>query len=566
MFFDDFDYAHDSFCIGESENYEIEMTKRNRRSKTSFFEDDDLTENQNEPLFNHELYKDKIIILISNKPNRDSEEYQSNNNDDPIIINDTNNNYTNDGDTNDKDKNDNTLHPRKRIRVIPPNPQFPLLPPQSPPTPSPTILPLPPQPPILPPLNPPSIIFSFVDLHNNRNRRSSDGNDDDDNDTSNNLLSQTQTVSTNMECKNPLCNHKTMEEDPTELEELNIPVIKSVDDLIKMGKSFHCKKRTTYRGLNLRIMCNLVAPLTELKDMIGMNDVKEHVVDQILFFLQGFNTSDKCNKCQDCVYGLPCVQSNTEMLHTVITGPPGVGKTCLGRIMGKVYKGMGILSTGQFHEVSRTDMVAGYLGQTAIKTQKLIDKCKGGVMFIDEAYSMGSKEKRDSFSKEALDTLNKNLSDKRDFLCIIAGYEKELEECFFSMNEGLKRRFTFRYNVKEYDYKELLDIFKLKVQKENWTIDFNADADKDDKKYTEQDLINLFKANKDRFPYSGGDIETYFLQCKIVHGRRMPTVKKCLSFMDLKKGLELFAKNRKSKKVQKDDEEEKRPSMYNFGD
>lgn len=373
-----------------------------------------------------------------------------------------------------------------------------------------------------------------------------------------------------LDCNNPLCNHKSFDEDPTPPTLLNIVEIKSLNDLITLGKAFHCKKQKIYKDLNLRLMNNLVAPLTELNDMIGMKDVKEHVVDQILFFLQGFNTNNKCNTCQDCVHGLPCIQSNTEMLHTIITGPPGVGKTCLGRIMGKVYKSMGILSNGTFHEVTRTDFVAGYLGQTAIKTQKLIDKCKGGVMFIDEAYSMGSEDKRDSFSKEALDTLNKNLSDNRDMLCIIAGYEKDLDKCFFAANDGLKRRFTFKHDVKEYDYRELADIFKLKVEKEGWCIDYNSDNNESNISVdsevirTDEDLINLFRTHKHSFPYSGGDIETYFLQCKIVHGRRIPTKRKHLSYNDLQKGFAQFTKNRKETKSKKNDDEDIRPNMYNL--
>jgi len=185
--------------------------------------------------------------------------------------------------------------------------------------------------------------------------------------------------------------------------------------------------------MNLRILCNLVNPLTELNNMVGMANVKEHMVDQILFFLQGFNVITRCGKCTDCTFGLACIKTQTEMLHTVITGPPGVGKTELGKILGKVYKELGILSNDTFKLVTRSDLIAGYLGQTAIKTQKVIDEAKGGVLFIDEAYSLGNAELRDSFSKECIDTLNQNLSERRDFLCIIAGYKEELEKCFFCL-------------------------------------------------------------------------------------------------------------------------------------
>lgn len=365
------------------------------------------------------------------------------------------------------------------------------------------------------------------------------------------------------ECKNPHCDHKTFEQNPDQPIAITISNIQSIDDLITIGKAYHCKKQQIYRGLNLRLMNNLVKPLTELNNMIGMTDVKKHVIDQILFFLQGLNTTVNCEKCQDCLSNLPCVKKNPDMMHTVITGPPGVGKTCLGRIMGKIYNAMGILSNGHFHEVTRADFVAEYLGQTAIKTQKLIEKCKGGVMFIDEAYSLGSKEHRDSFAKEAMDTLNKSLSDNRDMLCIIAGYEKDLDNCFFAANEGLKRRFTFRYNVKEYDYGELLNIFQMKIKNEDWTIDLNSDKPEGDtNNYTEENLKSLFKQNKDKFPYSGGDIETLFLQCKIAHGRRLPSVRKCFSYEDFKKGFESFALNRNSGTKKRILESGKRPNMY----
>jgi hypothetical protein len=161
-------------------------------------------------------------------------------------------------------------------------------------------------------------------------------------------------------------------------------------------------------------------------------------------------------------------------------------------------------------------------------------------MFIDEAYSLGHSEGRDSFSKECLDTLNQNLSERRDFLCIIAGYKDDLEKCFFKMNEGLRRRFTFRYDIEGYNAKELLDIFLLKLKNEGWTVDMDE----------MEKLEKLFTDNKNNFPNYGGDIETLFLNCKIVHSRRVlfDDKKKRLSLEDIKKGIEYFLKHRKSKK------------------
>lgn len=353
-----------------------------------------------------------------------------------------------------------------------------------------------------------------------------------------------------LQCNNPLCDHMTYEENTEAPTTINLVEIKTIDDLIAMGRAYHCKKQTTYRNINLRLLNNLVGPLTELNQMIGLGEVKTRMVDQILFFLQGFNTSDRCGTCTDCVYNLPCVQNRTEMLHTVITGPPGVGKTCMARIIGRVYKEMGILSNGEFHEVARSDLIAKYLGQTAIKTQEMIDRCAGGVMFIDEAYSLGHKENRDSFAKECLDTLNKNLSDRRDFLCIIAGYKNELEDCFFSANPGLTRRFTFRYDITEYDYKELLEIFKGKVEREGWKVDLQLEMS-GDTKYLEEDLNGMFRKHREYFPYCGGDVETLFLQCKIAHARRLPDNKKTFNFTDFENGFRQFIKNRKYDETKK---------------
>jgi hypothetical protein len=357
-------------------------------------------------------------------------------------------------------------------------------------------------------------------------------------------------------CMNPLCDHKTFEEDATQPIIPDISEIHNIKQLIQLGKSYHCKKNHTYNGINLRLLCNLVQPLTELSEMIGMTSVKEQMVNQILFFLQGYHLpqlSHKCGKCLDCTYGMPCAKNQQDMLHTVITGSPGVGKTELGKILGKIYKAMGILSNNTFKIVSRSDLIAGYLGQTAIKTQKVIDECKGGVMFIDEAYSLGSEEKRDSFAKECIDTLNQNLSERRDFLCIIAGYKNSLETCFFAQNEGLRRRFTTRYDIMHYSHDELHKIFELKVKHEGYKMCYDVDITnaKELKKQTEV----FFKTNHKMFKNNGGDIETLLLNCKVAHSRSMfsrhPSEKHVLSIQDIKKGFDTFVDHRGYKELEK---------------
>jgi len=357
-------------------------------------------------------------------------------------------------------------------------------------------------------------------------------------------------------CKNPLCDHKTFEENPEPVAISNIQQISHINDLIEIGKTYHCKKNQEYAGMNLRLLCNLIAPLTELNRMIGMESVKEQVISQILFFLQGHHVSNKCNKCTECALNMKCLRSQTEMLHTVITGSPGVGKTELGQILAKLYKEMGILSKGTFRIVSRADLIDKYLGHTAIKTKKVIEECRGGVLFIDEAYALGNPEGRDSFSKECIDTLNQCLSEIRDFLCIIAGYEEDLEKCFFNYNSGLKRRFTFKYNINPYTIEQLLKIFELKVQLSEWKLCYESkEGDSSEvcktKKQYRNDIVKLFKNHENSFPNYGGDMETLLLNCKIIHSKRCifsTNEQRELSVDDIKNGIKNFVGHRNGSK------------------
>ena len=163
-------------------------------------------------------------------------------------------------------------------------------------------------------------------------------------------------------------------------------------------------------------------------------------------------------------------ESNTfQGKHYVFTGNPGTGKTTVARIMADVFKTLGILSRGQLVEADRAKLVAGYSGQTAIKTNQLIDSAMGGVLFIDEAYTLRSND-GDSFGAEAIDTLLKRLEDDRGrFICIVAGYTNQMHD-FIDSNPGLKSRFTQTIHFDDYTPDELTQIFLNLAAAKNFTI------------------------------------------------------------------------------------------------
>jgi SpoVK/Ycf46/Vps4 family AAA+-type ATPase len=269
-----------------------------------------------------------------------------------------------------------------------------------------------------------------------------------------------------------------------------------------------------------------IEPLKKLDDLIGMDLIKKNIIDQILFYGQGLNTN--------------------EMMHTCLTGPPGVGKTTLGKILAELYCSLGFLETSNFRVVSRADLVAGYVGQTAIKTLKVLNSSKGGVLFIDEAYSLGvgEDENKSSFGKECIDTINKFLSENTsDFVMIIAGYKEELDKCFFSQNKGLQRRFPWRYDLQEYSPKNLKEIFEYQVSKNGWYIDSEV---------TDEILDTFFKNNKEIFKNNGGDTLILFDKSKIVHSRRVfgkhHNYKKFLNLSDLENALKIMQRPKPTQK------------------
>lgn len=199
--------------------------------------------------------------------------------------------------------------------------------------------------------------------------------------------------------------------------------------------------------------------LEELNALVGLETVKTAVQDLIVY--QKVQMLRKEND----------LHSSKNTLHLAFTGNPGTGKTTVARIVGRIYKQIGLLSKGHFIEVSRTDLIAGYQGQTAIKVRKVIERAKGGVLFIDEAYSITENDHSDSYGREGLTELTKALEDYReDLVVIVAGYTKPMDK-FFESNPGLKSRFNTFIEFDDYNAKELGEILQSICEQNDYTLD-----------------------------------------------------------------------------------------------
>jgi SpoVK/Ycf46/Vps4 family AAA+-type ATPase len=340
-------------------------------------------------------------------------------------------------------------------------------------------------------------------------------------------------------------------EEPVKLNRRKVNIlfeINNIGDLLKMIEQYPDDKDVEY-NINMHSLHKIKEPLEDLNSMIGLQNLKENIVDQILFYIQNLHLHKAPNDTNK-------KQSTNDFMHTVIYGPPGTGKTEIAKIIGSLFSKLGILNKGTFKKVTRSDLVAGYLGQTALKTKDVIKESLGGVLFIDEAYSLGNQEKRDSFSKECIDTLCEALSDHKDnLMVIIAGYETDLNECFFKYNQGLESRFTWRLKIDDYSAQELHNIFIKKINDSGWSID-----------NTDQNInIKWFEKNKSLFKYYGRDIETLFAKTKIAHSRRVfcldENVKKKLTIADIDKGLNIYLKNGQKKE---EDEHIKKSLSYMY--
>ena len=244
-----------------------------------------------------------------------------------------------------------------------------------------------------------------------------------------------------------------------ELKAITCYDIETIDKCLMSAFIKATKEETTEitaKELNIIKNPNYRTGLKKLNKLVGLEDVKQQI-QQIIDYVQVHKQ-----------------RGHSPTLHMIFKGNPGTGKTEVARLVGEIFAEYGILED-KFVEVGRNDIVAGYVGQTALKTQKVIEQALGGVLFIDEAYSLSSNSEKD-YGAEAISTLIKNMEDYKDNLCVImAGYPQEME-AFLKSNAGLKSRIQFFVDFPDYSTEELYRIFTKLVKEGHFKLNRNCKA------------------------------------------------------------------------------------------
>jgi SpoVK/Ycf46/Vps4 family AAA+-type ATPase len=239
----------------------------------------------------------------------------------------------------------------------------------------------------------------------------------------------------------------------------------------------------------------------ELDNLVGLKDVK-NIVKGIV------NTLELQHRKKEMG-----IESQDISLNMIFTGNPGTGKTTVARIIGKILKAIGVLKKGHMVEVTRSDLVGEYVGQTAPKTLNKIKEAYGGILFIDEAYSLNGTTGND-FGKEAIATLIKEMEDSRDKLVVImAGYTKEMKE-LINLNPGMESRVKFTVEFSDYDAKELMEIFDGLCKKESYMLSEEAKIE----------VVAIFEKlydNKDKNFGNGRLVRKYFEKIKMKQADRV---------------------------------------------
>jgi len=308
----------------------------------------------------------------------------------------------------------------------------------------------------------------------------------------------------------------------------DIQSITDLPGLVRLAENIKSQQGRRHKTQGLWKLSGCIDELNALNDLIGLKDLKDQVTKQIMFFILGLN--------------------DDEMMHTVISGPPGMAKTTVAEKLGLLYANLGFLSSGHVLTATRGDLIGQYLGETSMKTQMVLEASVGGILILDEAYALGDKAGRDSYSAECLNTINQFLSEHpEDFMCIVAGYEKELRSQFFASNPGLERRFTWWFRLQPYGMPDLVKILMYQITSKKW--EYTPDV-------TEEWLNILMKDKTDMFRMNGGDTLILMDKCKIAHAQRVfvntEEKHKCFTRSDIKEGLkmlELYKKNNGAKRL-----------------
>lgn len=394
---------------------------------------------------------------------------------------------------------------------------------------------------------------AFIDMIEKHNQAIKVPQTDDKNDTkfldnilTNNIFLPSEGIHTNYNMLDVVCIDTTHHNSIEQNEKLSLcpPTIKNtfaqtvkpnnVPQKININDNVLLDENNLYNfmgkkySINPKKIMNLVKPIKLLNSMIGMTEVKKSILGFISNFLH--------------------INKNNGMLNTAIYGKPGIGKTDLGKIICMIYTALELVPTNKFKLVKASDLIGQYVGHTRQKTKDVLNEADGGVLFIDEAYSLtsGSTEKA-SFGKECIDTINQELSENRNNLVIIiAGYEEDINNGFFKINQGLERRFPFRYILKDYNKNDMKNIL-LRMLRLNNNIYLYENKNDEEETITEEYLISIFDDMK-YFENSGGDIENLITHIGIANSFRtfgkLPSHKNIYTKTDFKNGFKMFKKHK----------------------